>query len=64
MQQQRFQVEDRVRTLQPIGWVSRGSHGTVVLVFFGMDTYGVRFDHQTSIRVVTGQELERMRSPS
>jgi len=60
MQQQRFHVEDRVRTLQPVGWLTRGSYGTIVRVFFGTDTYGVRFDHQTSIRVVPGQELEQI----
>jgi hypothetical protein len=64
MQQQRFHVEDRVRTLQPVGWVSRGSYGTVVRVFFGTDTYGVRFDHQISIRIVNGHELERLGVPS
>ncbi len=64
MQQQRFQVEDRIRTLQPVGWVTRGSSGTIMRVFFGMDTYGVRFDHQTSIRVVTGLELEQIRAPA
>ena len=64
MLQQRFQVNDRVHTLQPIGWVNRGSHGTVVRVFYGIDAYGVRFDHQMSIRVVTGQEIERMRLPA
>jgi hypothetical protein len=63
MQQQRFRVADRIRTLQPVGWVTRGSYGTIVRVFFGMDTYGVRFDHQTSIRVVTGLELEQIGHP-
>jgi hypothetical protein len=61
---QRFQVGERVRTLQPVGWISRGSHGTITQVFFGTDTYGVRFDHQTSIRVVSGLELEQIRSSS
>jgi len=64
MQQQRFHLDDRVRILQPVGWLPRGCSGTVVRVFFGTDTYGVRFDHQTSIRVVMGQELEQTRSPS
>ena len=39
MQQQRFHVADRVRTLQPVGWLIRGSHGTIVRTFFGTDTY-------------------------
>ena len=64
MQQQRFHLEDRIRTLHPVGWVTPGSHGTIVRVFFGLDTYGVRFDHQTSIRVVTGLELEPIRTSS
>jgi hypothetical protein len=64
MQQQRFRVEDRIRTLRPVGWVIRGSSGTIVRVFFGTDTYAVRFDHQTSIRVVTGPELEQIRAAS
>jgi hypothetical protein len=59
---QRFQMGERVCALQPIGWVTRGSYGTIVRVFFGMDTYGVRFDHQTSIHVVTGLELEHIRA--
>ena len=64
MQQQRFHVADRVRTLQPVGWLIRGSHGTIVRTFFGTDTYGVRFDQQTSIHVVHGQELEPIRLSS
>ena len=61
MQQLRFQVEDRVCTLQPIGWLNKGSYGTITRVFFGMDTYAVRFDDLTSIRVVPGYVLEPIR---
>jgi hypothetical protein len=60
MQQQRFRIEDRIRTLQPVGWVTRGSYGTIVRVFFGFDTYGVCFDGAGSIRVVPGHMLERL----
>jgi hypothetical protein len=60
MQQQRFHLEDRVRTLQPVGWVTRGSYGTIVRVFFGMDIYGVCFDEVASIRVVPGHMLEHL----
>jgi hypothetical protein len=64
MQQQRFHLEDRVRTIQPVGWLSRGCYGTIVRVFYGIDTYGVRFDNQTTLRVVTGQELEQTKPSS
>ena len=60
MQQQRFHIHDRIRILRSVGWLIRGSQGSIVCTFYGTDTYGVRFDHQTSIHLVIGEQLEQI----
>ena len=57
---QRFQVGERVCALQPIGWLSKRSQGTITRAFFGFDTYAVCFDEAASIRVVAGYMLEHL----
>ena len=58
MQQQRFRVADRVRTLQPVGWVTCGSYGTVRSVFVSATgVYEVLFDPAQTWRIAFQSEL-------
>jgi hypothetical protein len=52
-----FKAGDRVRLISPIAGIAVGTIGTVAYRFLGTLLYDVRFDGQTTLRVVEERKL-------
>jgi hypothetical protein len=55
---QRFQVGDRVRTIQPLVSLPLGSSGTIYRAVRAGNLYGVLFDSEAILRVMYHDYLE------